>query len=127
MTNNVTSSVGPALCWQLRAEFWTTPWPGGDRQQADQVTETLQELDLRPQQLQLIHEAMLEAIQRASLRAQPPSPVSTTRIRIWVAGECSQSRSWGFFLVEKPDSDLQGMRAQAENLLELFLYQEQDS
>ena len=127
MINNTALSLGPASCWQLRAEFWVTSSHGDDRQLADQVTETMQALDLEPQHLERIQKAVLEAAQGASLRGKPAKPVSPVHIRIWVSGECAQSRSWGFFLVEKSGSHLQCTPAETEYLVELFLYQERDS
>lgn len=116
-----------ASCWQLRAECWATSLPDGDRQLVDQVTETMQEMGLQPRQLERIQKAVLEAVQRGLLRGQPLKSVSLVHVRIWVAGKCARGRSWGFFIVEKPASNLQNAPAETEHLVELFLYQERKS
>lgn len=119
-------SIGHASCWQLRAECWAT-YSRGDHQLAEHVTETMRELDLQPLQLEKIQLAVMEAVQRASLRQQSAKPISPVHIRIWVAGERARGNGWGFFLVEKSASDLLGAPAETEYLVELFLYQERDS
>lgn len=127
MTNNSVLSIEPALGWQLQAEFRTKSSLGGDRQLAEQVTETMRELNLPTLQLEWIQKAALEAVQRASRRGQPDKPVSPVHFRIWVASEYASGRGSGFFLVEKPGCDLQGTALGAECLVELFLYQERNS
>lgn len=127
MNNNTALSIRRASGWQLRAEFWASSSRGGDRQLSDQMTETMRELNLQSLQLERIQKAVLEAVQRASLRGRPANPVSPAHIRIWVASEYVCNRCWGFFLVEKPGSDPQGTPAMTEYLVELFLYQERDS
>lgn len=126
MVNNVALSVGHASCWQLRAECWAAS-SRGDRRLVEHVTETMRELDLQPLQLERIQLAVLETVQRASLRQQPARPFSPVHIRIWVAGEYVRGCGWGFFIVEKPGNDLQTAPVEAERLVELFLYQERDS
>lgn len=127
MIDNTALSLGPTSCWQLRAEFWVTSSHGDDRQLADQMTKTMQELDLEPRHLERIHKAVLEATQGASLRGYSAKPISPVHIRIWVGGECARVRNWGFFLVEKPGSELLGASARSEYLVELYLYQERNS
>lgn len=125
-TNMTVFDARPASGWQLRGEFWATSSRRGDRQLADQVIETIRELDLQPLQLERIQKAMLEVVHRASFRGQTVEVASPVHIRIWVAGECRSGRSWGFFLVEKPDSVPQGVPVETNYLLELFLYKERE-
>jgi len=124
MSNNSTLSIEPAQGWQLRAEFRATSLRGGDRQLAEQVAETLCELNLPPLQRARIQKAVLQAVQGALLRGQPAKPVSPVHIRIWLASEYASGRSSGFFLVERPGCGLQGAASGMGCLVELFLYQE---
>jgi len=119
-----TLGVGPALGWQLRAEFWATSLPGGDQQLAERVTEALHELHLPPQQLERIQKPVLEAVQSASRRGLATKPVSAVHIRIWAASEYVSGRSWGYFVVERPGCERQGAALGTGCLVELFLYQE---
>lgn len=101
--------------------------PGGDQQLAGQVTEVMQELGLQPLQLERIQKAALEAVRRTSLQRQSARPVCQVHVRIWVGSNCARGRSWGFFIVEKPGSNLQGASVETNHLVELFLYQERES
>lgn len=127
MSDKPALNIGPALGWQLRAEFWATASRGDDRQLPEEVAETLRELNVPSLQLERIQNTLLEAVQRALLRNKQAGPVSPVHVRIWVAGECASGRCWGFFLVEKRGCDLQGVAGEAERLVELFLYQERGS
>ncbi len=127
MIDNVATNSEPASGWQLRVEFSVTPSPRGDRELAHSVSETLRQVGLQIPQLDLIQKAVLEAVQRVSLRGQPTEPVSPVHVRIWTAPDCACGRGWGFFLVEKPGSGREGATLKTESLVELFLYQEPHS
>lgn len=126
MSNNAATHMEHASSWQLQAEFSATSLRGGDRKLADQVTETVQALGLHSRQLERIQQAVMEAVQRASLHGQPAAPISPVHIRIWVVGDWACGRGWGFFVVEKPGSAPKGVPAETAYLVELFLYQERD-
>jgi len=85
------------------------------------------ELGLQPLQLERIQMAVLEAVRRASRRWQSSKQVPLVRIHMWVTSKPACSQSWGFFIVEKPVSDLQVEPLETEHLVELFLYQERIS
>jgi len=127
LTNITAPNAVPASCWHLQAERWVTASPSDGRQLADKVTQMIQELDLRSQQRERAQKAVLEAVQRASLRGQSTKPVSLVHIRIWIAGKCAPKFGLGFFIVDKPGSACQGASLETERLVELFLYQERDS
>ena len=112
--------------WQLLAEFAEASPPHRDRHLADQVTEAVQGLGLQPAQLEQIHEIFVQAVNRATQRGDAARPNYPVRARIWVLGICD-GRGWGFFLVDKQSHDPQGVQADTDHLVELFLYQERDS
>ena len=127
MTNSIAINTGPASGWRLLTEFSVTSTRDAGRQLADQVTEATRALGLQPVQLERVHEALLQVVQRPSLRGQPAGHISLVHVRIWVGDECACGRGWGFFLVEKLGSVPEGATVKRHFLVELFLYQEPHS
>lgn len=124
MTNYATINAMHASGWQLLSEFTDASFSGSDSELLTEVTNSMQELLLPPLQRERIHAVLLHAVTRA-----PQAPLSAIRIRIWVLGSYTGGCGWGYFLVEKRScaSDSPGPTTESEYLVELFLYQEQES
>lgn len=123
MINPAISTAGRPAGWQLVAELPAASLPGSHGLLLGQVMAAVQGLNLQPPQLERIHEAFGQVLARA-MPSGESALLFPLGVRIWVLGSSANERGWGFFLVEKQGNTAPVNR---EYLVELFLYQEQDS
>lgn len=128
MTDKATLRALHPSGWQLLDEFASASPGGSDSDLMAQVTSSMETLRLQPLQRERIHRAVMQAVTRA-LRSGESAPPEAIRVRIWRLGPCAGDCGWGHFLVEKrtAGSDSPGATAEPEYLVELFVYQEQES
>ena len=124
MSNNAAINSRFTSGWQILADFSVTSSRGGEQQLANQACETVRVLGLQPQQLERIRKALSEAFSEGTHRDHVDGQIFPVHIRIWVAGNDSHGRGWGFFLVKKQGCELQSATVRINSLVELFLYQE---
>jgi hypothetical protein len=124
MKDEAASSVEWLPGWQILFEFTTGDFNHSNRQLADEIAQIVQRLSLQPVQVERIHEAFVQAVNRTICKRTLPLSRCPIHVRIWVL-ETGAGRGWSFFMLEKQDADLPG--AEPGHLVELFLYQEQES
>jgi hypothetical protein len=125
MTDIAASSTKWVPGWKLLVEFAAAGLPDSNPHLVEQVMDAIRRINLQPVQLERINETLGHAVAR-TVRSGKPAALHQLRIRIWVLGECTSGRGWGFFLLEKGD-DPPSAGANTDHVVELFLYQERDS
>jgi hypothetical protein len=124
MTGSEAARIERLPGWQLVAEFEVVNSIVDDRPWVDQVIHAVQRLNLQPVQRERIHEAFVQAVNRATRRGSPSLSLYPVYVRIWVLGT-GDGRGWSFFMVEKQEPD--PPHTEAGHRVELFLYQQQDA
>lgn len=135
--NALESKQGSA--WQLLLEFPASGEITGEDKAVQRLTEAVRELDLQSAQKAHIEGAVIGALREAAQRDMHHQHNLPVAIRVWVsdlsaaeAGPSSDARrvgpekrrGWGFFLLERQESDRHSREVEPHRLIELYLYQE---
>lgn len=125
--------------WQPLLEFLIPGGVAGEDQAVRRITEAVGELDLESAQKAQIEGSVVEALREAVQRDMHHQPNLSVSIRVWVLGlstaEAGSSsvarrvgpekrRGWGFFLLQRQESDPPPGQVDPHRVIELYLYQE---
>lgn len=140
MTEQGASHTTPGLAWRLLAEFAPPDQPDSHNPLPQQVVGVAQELGLQPAQVEHIREAVAEAVREGAQRGQHDQTRLRAAVRIWMSNTSAdepaiasskiqlddqrEHRGWGFFMIQKHVPNLGTSGVVAQQLIELFLYQE---
>lgn len=136
MTADSALSIEQDSAWQLLLQFVAPDGPASEHQSVERINEVVGELGLQPAEKERIEKAVSEAVRKATQREERDEHESPVSIRVWIAGDPYGSgsdaqgvgrekrRDWGFFLLERQESDPRASAGESHHLVELCLYQE---
>jgi hypothetical protein len=124
--------------WQLLLQFVLPSGSAGDCKPVRRIAEAAEELGLQPAEVNRIGRAVMEALRQHAQRETRDRRHTRVSIRVWVSDGAGRDlarsgsdtrgaspgkrRGWGFFLVEKQESQVSA--SEPHQLIELYLYQE---
>jgi hypothetical protein len=122
---NITSSKNMRLPeWRMLARIEVIDLSDGGQSLSDQIAEAIGHLHIKPAQLERITGAILHTANRVVHNPESSEKFSSLLILMWSARKFIAGAGWGFFIIEKQETESELTATETAYVLEVFLYQE---
>jgi hypothetical protein len=137
MTHSHATPAAPEPIWQLLAQVVVPGEAGSENRVAGLAVEAVRDLNLPPAQLQVVREAVADAVRQINTGRDARQPALPISITLFVSsgragasdpapqtGAAPERRGWGCFVVKRLVDGVPAVGVEAHYKIELFLYPE---